>query len=90
MNCCHAQDAQRISGRWWRGASGCVGSGALLVLLPKCPMCLAAYLAVWTGMSVAMPAATLMRPVVEILFVASVILLLAWMVRKKTECSKAA
>lgn len=59
MRCC---DAQRRSGRrgWWP-ASGCACSGVLLVLLPKCPMCIAAYLALWTGASVAMGMAAHLR-----------------------------
>jgi hypothetical protein len=52
-----------------------VGSGALLVLLPKCPLCLAAYLTLWTGASVAMPVAMHLRPMVAILFFASTLLL---------------
>ena len=75
MNCCSAQTGRRQQHGWWQGASGCVGSGALLVLLPKCPMCIAAYLTLWTGAGVAMSIATHLGPMLEILFVASVILL---------------
>jgi hypothetical protein len=53
-----------------------VGSGTLLVLLPKCPMCIAAYLALWTGASVTMPVAMNLRPMLAILFVVSTVLLL--------------
>jgi hypothetical protein len=53
-----------------------VSSGVLLVLLPKCPMCLAAYLALWTGAGVAMGVATHARLLLEIVFAASVIVLL--------------
>ena len=71
--------------RWWQGTSGCVGSGALLVLLPKCPMCLAAYLTLWTGASVAMPVATHLRPMMAILFLASTLLLgFRWLVRRRS------
>jgi hypothetical protein len=45
-----------------------VGSGALLVLLPKCPMCIAAYLALWMGASAAMPVAAHLRVGLEIVF----------------------
>ena len=69
MGCCKVQTG------WWQSTSGCVGSGALLVLLPKCPICIAAYLTLWTGASVAMPIATHLRPMMAILFVASLFLL---------------
>ncbi len=74
MNCCHAQTEQRPRHSWWRSASGCVGSGTLLVLLPKCPICIAAYLALWTGAGVAMPIAAHLRPLLEIVFVALMLL----------------
>lgn len=76
MNCCHVQTERKPQRSWRRRVSGCAGSGILLVLLPKCPMCIAAYLALWTGASVAMPVATRLRPLLEIVFVASVVLLL--------------
>jgi len=49
MDCCNVQAGRRLQRSWWHGTSGCVGSGILLVLLPKCPMCIAAYLTLWTG-----------------------------------------
>jgi hypothetical protein len=74
MNCCKVQTGRQPRG-WWQSASGCVGSGTLLVLLPKCPVCIAAYLTLWTGAGAAMPVATHLRPVLAILFFASVLLL---------------
>jgi hypothetical protein len=71
MGCCKVQTGRR----WWQGTSGCVGSGVLLVLLPKCPMCIAAYLTLWTGASIAMPIAMHLRMMAAILFVASACLL---------------
>lgn len=75
MSCCKVQTGRRPQHGWWRGTSGCVSSGALLVLLPKCPMCIAAYLTLWTGASIAMPVAMHLRMMAAILFVASVCLL---------------
>jgi acyl-CoA synthetase (AMP-forming)/AMP-acid ligase II len=77
MNCCHRQIERKPQRSWLRSASGCLGSGTLLVLLPKCPMCIAAYVALWTGASVAIPVATRLRSLLEILFVVSAVLLLA-------------
>ncbi|HZU10491.1 MAG TPA: hypothetical protein VFA02_11375 [Pseudacidobacterium sp.] len=70
--CCDAQ----TKCRWWRSAGGPISSGALLVLLPKCPMCIAAYLALWMGAGTAMSLVIHLRPLLEIVFAISVILLL--------------
>jgi len=83
MNCCYRPAESKPHRSWWRNASGCAGSGVLLVLLPKCPLCIAAYLALWTGASMAMPIATRLRPLLEILLIASVILLLAKFLAKR-------
>jgi hypothetical protein len=86
LSCCKVQTGRRPQHGRWQGTSGCVGSGALLVLLPKCPMCIAAYLTLWTGASVAMPVAMHLRPMMAILFLASVFLLgLRWAVRTRSE-----
>jgi hypothetical protein len=62
-----------------------VGSGALLVLLPKCPLCIAAYLALWMGASAAMPVAAHLRVGLEIVFglFATVVLLRTLAIRRR-------
>jgi hypothetical protein len=77
MNCCHAQKEPSLQRSWWRSVGGCLGSGTLLVVLPKCPLCIAAYLTVWAGASIAMPLAAYLRPAVGVVFAGSVLLLLA-------------
>lgn len=80
MHCCDTEMKPKQRRGLWRCAGSCASSGALLVLLPKCPMCIAAYLAVWAGASVAMPVAMHMRVAVEIVFAASLLFILArWM-----------
>lgn len=78
MRCCAAQPAagRGSAARPWRSAGSCVGSGAMLVLLPKCPMCIAAYLAVWTGAGIAAPIAGHLRLVMAAIFVVSLSYLL--------------
>ncbi len=90
MNCCEVQTGRRLQHRWWQGTSGFVGSGALLVLLPKCPMCVAAYLTLWTGASFAIPVATYLRPMVAILFLASALLLAIRFAAVRTRSENAA
>jgi hypothetical protein len=88
MRCCEAQPAagRGSAARPWRSAGSCVGSGAMLVLLPKCPMCLAAYLAVWTGAGIAVPVAGYLRFVMAAIFVVSLSFLVVRRFRVKMEC----
>jgi hypothetical protein len=52
-------------------------------------MCIAAYLTLWTGASVAMPVAMHLRPMMAILFLASAFLLgFRWVVRMRAAGSK--
>jgi hypothetical protein len=81
MRCCEAQSAARHRSaaryfRRWRSAGSCVGSGAMLFLLPKCPVCIAAYLAVWTGAGIAAPIAGHLRFAMAAIFVVSFAFLL--------------
>src|ERR1700739_4326753 len=92
MRCCEAQQAARrglaarpLAARPWRSAGSCVGSGAMLVLLPKCPMCIAAYLAVWTGAGIAAPIAGHLRFVMMAISVVSLTFLVVRRFLARTE-----
>lgn len=70
MNCC----AHR-TGRWSQAAGGVV-SAAAAILLPKCPLCIAAWLAAGTGVAVPAMLAASVRPVLAVVCIASALLLI--------------
>jgi hypothetical protein len=75
MRCCNPQPAARhgLAARPWRSTGACVGSGTILLLLPKCPLCIAAYIAVWTGAGMAASIAGYLRYVAIAVFLTSLI-----------------
>lgn len=54
MNCHHCARSPRKLASW-------IVPGSLLVLMPKCPVCLAGYIALATGLGISIPAATNLR-----------------------------
>jgi len=67
----------------WRAADlGWIVPGAILALIPKCPMCLVAYIALWTGLGLSVPAAAKLRVLLIIACVISLVFLAAKQARR--------
>jgi hypothetical protein len=58
---------------------------ATLALIPKCPACLAAYVALWTGLGLSLSAAAYLRGTLLFLCIAALILLIV----KRLVCNSA-
>ena len=74
-SCCSATDSEekpvRRRASRWLDAVGWLAPATALALMPKCPMCVAAYVAVFTGIGLSLPVATLARTTLIVVCVAS-------------------
>ena len=83
-HCCQfktraGDDARRPASRLRRGGeiAGWIVPSATLALLPKCPVCVAAYVALATGIGISLPTATFLRAMLVILCVGSLVFIAA-------------
>ncbi len=73
--CCSAVEsaekpARRRTSRWL-DALGWLAPATALALMPKCPLCVAAYVALFTGIGLSLPTAALARTTLIVLCAAS-------------------
>jgi hypothetical protein len=75
--CCHAASGRKTTtrSRRVREVFAWVLPSAVLVLVPKCPACLAAYVMLWTGLGLSFSTATYLRWALLFLCVASLLFL---------------
>jgi hypothetical protein len=79
MSACCAAAGDRKTPTWVRRVReifAWVLPSAILVLVPKCPVCLAAYVTLWTGLGLSLSTATYLRWVLLFLCVASLLYLI--------------
>src|SRR3954451_20137663 len=81
--CCMGGRPSRRLARRLSTAAASVLPGAVLVLLPKCPLCLAAWLTVVTGGGFTAVSAAWVREIVVILWGTAVVLAAARIVRRR-------
>jgi len=79
--CCMGGRASRRLARRLPRVAASTLPGAVLVLLPKCPLCLAAWLTVTTGIGVSAAAAAWVRGAIVVFWVSAVALGAAQIIR---------
>jgi hypothetical protein len=81
--CCRSGGRRRPLARRLSGAAASVMPGAVLLLLPKCPLCLAAWFTAATGIGVPAAAAAGVRGLMVVFCVAAVALAAAQSIRRR-------
>jgi hypothetical protein len=79
--CCTGGRRPRRLGRRLSGAPVSILPGAALMLLPKCPMCIAAWLALVTGIGVSAAAAMWVRGLIVVIWVVGAAVVMRQMMR---------
>ena len=78
---CCAGGGRRPPARRWAAAAASMLPGAVLLLLPKCPLCLAAWLTLATGVGIPVAAAGHVRGLIMVCWVAVALLAASQIIR---------
>ena len=62
--------------------AGWIVPSTILALIPKCPACLAAYIALWSGIGLSLSAAMYLRTSLLVLCVGLILFLVGWNARR--------
>ena len=81
--CCAGEGASRRLARKFWGAAASMLPGAVLAMLPKCPLCLAGWLTVITGAGVSAAWVDRVRGLMVVIWVACMALAAAQMIRRR-------
>ncbi len=73
--CCGISDGESVVSRPpssdLRASFGWIGPAGMLALIPKCPACIAAYVAICTGLGISISTASIMRTSIIAVCIAS-------------------
>ena len=83
--CCAGEGSSHRLARRLSGGAASILPGAALVLLPKCPLCLAAWLTVITGIGVSAATAARLRGLIVVFSIAAMALAAARIIRRPPE-----
>lgn len=76
-HCCSERPRRASLARRGLNVAGYIVPATVLALLPKCPLCIAAYLAIGTGLGVTVSTAAHLRTLLLVLCVACLVFMMA-------------